>query len=141
MPNPYIDDCAGAEKRVRRTRNLPCAFGPCSCATCCLAQAGAHSQPGGQYCRAADVLVASVTAWALWFGTVKVGGTQVPLHPVLASGSICMSAMQAASFEALYSASRACTCKRPGCIMNAPVNLDDIVLAEMLWRRSSPCSP
>jgi lipooligosaccharide transport system permease protein len=45
-----------------------------------------------------------------------------------------MSAMQAASFEALYSAfSRMHVQKTWDGIMNAPVNLDDIVLAEMLW--------
>ncbi|MEO8120285.1 MAG: ABC transporter permease [Rhodoferax sp.] len=67
-------------------------------------------------------------------GTVTVGGTQVPYILFLASGSICMSAMQAASFEALYSAfSRMHVQKTWDGIMNAPVNLDDIVLAEMLW--------
>ncbi len=67
-------------------------------------------------------------------GTVKVGSTQVPYILFLASGSICMSAMQAASFEALYSAfSRMHVQKTWDGIMNAPVNLDDIVLAEMLW--------
>jgi lipooligosaccharide transport system permease protein len=67
-------------------------------------------------------------------GTVTVGGTPVPYILFLASGSICMSAMQAASFEALYSAfSRMHVQKTWDGIMNAPVNLDDIVLAEMLW--------
>jgi lipooligosaccharide transport system permease protein len=59
---------------------------------------------------------------------------QVPYILFLASGSICMSAMQAASFEALYSAfSRMHVQKTWDGIMNAPVDLDDIVLAEMLW--------
>jgi lipooligosaccharide transport system permease protein len=67
-------------------------------------------------------------------GEVKVGGTPVPYILFLASGSICMSAMQAASFEALYSAfSRMHVQKTWDGIMNAPVTLDDIVLAEMLW--------
>jgi lipooligosaccharide transport system permease protein len=67
-------------------------------------------------------------------GQVKVGGTQVPYILFLASGSICMSAMNAASFEALYSAfSRMHVQKTWDGIMNAPVNLDDIVMAEMLW--------
>jgi lipooligosaccharide transport system permease protein len=52
----------------------------------------------------------------------------------LASGSICMSAMNAATFEALYSAfSRMHVQKTWDGIMNAPVRLDDVVLAEMLW--------
>ncbi len=59
---------------------------------------------------------------------------QVPYILFLASGSICMSAMNAASFEALYSAfSRMHVQKTWDGIMNAPVRLDDIVLAEMLW--------
>jgi lipooligosaccharide transport system permease protein len=67
-------------------------------------------------------------------GTVNVHGAPVPYILFLASGSICMSAMQAASFEALYSAfSRMHVQKTWDGIMNAPVGLDDIVLAEMLW--------
>ena len=67
-------------------------------------------------------------------GQVTVDGTQVPYILFLASGSICMSAMNAASFEALYSAfSRMHVQKTWDGIMNAPVNLDDIVMAEMLW--------
>lgn len=61
-------------------------------------------------------------------------GQEVPYILFLASGSICMSAMQSASFEALYSAfSRMHVQKTWDGIMNAPVALDDIVLAEMLW--------
>jgi lipooligosaccharide transport system permease protein len=67
-------------------------------------------------------------------GQVKVDGTHVPYILFLASGSICMSAMNAASFEALYSAfSRMHIQKTWDGIMNAPINLDDILLAEMLW--------
>ncbi|MFN3957474.1 MAG: ABC transporter permease [Tepidimonas ignava] len=63
------------------------------------------------------------------------GSTQpVPYLVFLASGSICMSAMNAATFEALYSAfSRMHVQKTWDGILNAPVTLDDIVLAEMLW--------
>jgi lipooligosaccharide transport system permease protein len=67
-------------------------------------------------------------------GHVQVAGETVPYILFLASGSICMSAMNAASFEALYSAfSRMNVQKTWDGIMNAPVSLDDIVLAEMLW--------
>ena len=67
-------------------------------------------------------------------GQITVNGQPVPYILFLASGSICMSAMQAASFEALYSAfSRMHVQKTWDGIMNAPVGLDDIVLAEMLW--------
>ncbi len=62
------------------------------------------------------------------------GTVAVPYILFLASGSICMSAMNAASFEALYSAfSRMHVQKTWDGIMNAPVILDDVVLAEMLW--------
>jgi lipooligosaccharide transport system permease protein len=67
-------------------------------------------------------------------GEVSVHGTTVPYILFLASGSVCMSAMQAASFEALYSAfSRMHVQKTWDGIMNGPVTLDDVVLAEMLW--------
>ena len=67
-------------------------------------------------------------------GGVEVNGTRVPYILFLARGSICMSAMNAASFEALYSAfSRMHVQKTWDGILNAPVGLDNIVLAEMLW--------
>jgi len=67
-------------------------------------------------------------------GSVRLQGAEVPYILFLASGSICMSAMNAASFEALYSAfSRMHVQKTWDGIMNAPVDLDDIVMAEMLW--------
>ena len=62
------------------------------------------------------------------------GTVAVPYILFLASGSICMSAMNAASFEALYSAfSRMHVQKTWDGILNAPVSLDDVVLAVMLW--------
>jgi lipooligosaccharide transport system permease protein len=67
-------------------------------------------------------------------GKVPTHGQTVPYIVFLASGSICMSAMNAASFEALYSAfSRMHVQKTWDGILNAPVQLDDVVLAEMLW--------
>ena len=67
-------------------------------------------------------------------GQVDLQGRTVPYIVFLASGSICMSAMNAASFEALYSAfSRMHVQKTWDGIMNAPVSLDSVVLAEMLW--------
>jgi lipooligosaccharide transport system permease protein len=67
-------------------------------------------------------------------GRVRFDGVEVPYIVFLASGSICMSAMNAATFEALYSAfSRMHVQKTWDGIMNAPVSLDDIVMAEMLW--------
>ncbi len=67
-------------------------------------------------------------------GQVQLNGSAVPYILFLASGSICMSAMNAASFEALYSAfSRMQVQRTWDGIMNAPVQLDDVVFAEMLW--------
>ena len=86
--------------------------------------------------------IAEPLMWLLAFGyglgalvgQVQLGDTRVPYILFLASGSICMSAMNAASFEALYSAfSRMHVQKTWDGIMNAPVALDDVVLAEMLW--------
>jgi lipooligosaccharide transport system permease protein len=58
----------------------------------------------------------------------------VPYIVYLAAGSICMSTMMAASFEALYSAfSRMHVQKTWESIMNAPMELDDILIAEWLW--------
>ncbi len=67
-------------------------------------------------------------------GHIAVDGTPVPYILFLASGSICMSAMNAASFEALYSAfSRMHVQKTWEGIMNTPVGLDSVLLAELLW--------
>jgi lipooligosaccharide transport system permease protein len=86
--------------------------------------------------------IAEPLMWLLAFGygmgalvgQVDLHGQRVPYILFLASGSICMSAMNAASFEALYSAfSRMHVQKTWDGIMNAPVTLDNVVLAEMLW--------
>ena len=58
----------------------------------------------------------------------------LPYITYLASGSIVVSGALAATFEALYSAfSRMHQQKTWDSILNAPVALDDIVFAEMLW--------
>ena len=52
----------------------------------------------------------------------------------LAAGSACMSTAMAASFEALYSAfSRMHVQRTWEALMNAPLELDDVLLAEWLW--------
>ena len=57
-----------------------------------------------------------------------------PYIRFLASGSIAVSCLFAATFEAMYSAfSRMQVQKTWESIMNAPVALDDIVFAEALW--------
>ena len=55
----------------------------------------------------------------------------------LASGTVCGSTMNAASFEALYSSfSRMHMQKTWESIMNAPVALDDVMAGEWLWAAS-----
>ncbi|MBL0422778.1 ABC transporter permease [Ramlibacter sp. AW1] len=86
--------------------------------------------------------IAEPLMWLLAFGygmgalvgQVQFEGQPVPYIVFLASGSICMSAMNAASFEALYSAfSRMHVQRTWDGIMNAPISLDNVVMAEMLW--------
>lgn len=58
----------------------------------------------------------------------------LPYIEYLASGSVAVSGALAATFEALYSAySRMQVQRTWDSIMNAPIALDDIVFAEMLW--------
>jgi lipooligosaccharide transport system permease protein len=55
----------------------------------------------------------------------------------LAAGTVCYSSMNSATFEALYSAfSRMHVQRTWEAIMHAPLDLDDIVLAEALWAAS-----
>ncbi|MEO8937373.1 MAG: ABC transporter permease [Burkholderiaceae bacterium] len=52
----------------------------------------------------------------------------------LASGSICMNAFNAATFESLYSAfTRMHVQKSWEAMMNAPLSLDDVMVAELVW--------
>jgi lipooligosaccharide transport system permease protein len=65
----------------------------------------------------------------------QVNGT--PYITFLAAGTVCYSTMNSATFEALYSAfSRMHVQKTWDAILNTPMNLDDIVLAESLWAAS-----
>jgi lipooligosaccharide transport system permease protein len=65
----------------------------------------------------------------------EVNGT--PYITFLAAGTVCYSTMNSATFEALYSAfSRMQVQRTWDAIMNAPVGLDDIVVAEALWAAS-----
>jgi lipooligosaccharide transport system permease protein len=62
----------------------------------------------------------------------EVNGT--PYITFLAAGTVCYSTMNSATFESLYSAfSRMHVQKTWDAILNTPMNLDDIVLAEALW--------
>jgi lipooligosaccharide transport system permease protein len=86
--------------------------------------------------------IAEPLMWLLAFGygmgalvgEVTHDGQAIRYLVFLASGSICMSAMNAASFEALYSAfSRMHVQKTWDGILNTPVRLSDVLLGEMLW--------
>ena len=85
----------------------------------------------------ADPLIALVAfgyGMGALVGQVKMGDAMVPYIVFLGGGYLCTSAMNAASFEALYSAfSRMHVQRTWDGIMNAPVALDDVVFAEMLW--------
>ena len=81
----------------------------------------------------ADPLI-TLIAFGYGLGSLLHSVNGVPYIQFLASGSICMSIMMAASFEALYSAfSRMHVQKTWEALLNAPLALDDVVLAEMLW--------
>ncbi len=55
----------------------------------------------------------------------------------LAAGTVCFSTMNSATFEALYSAfSRMHVQKTWDAIMNAPITLEDVVFAELVWAAS-----
>jgi lipooligosaccharide transport system permease protein len=62
----------------------------------------------------------------------EVGG--VPYIMFLAAGTVAFSTMNSATFETLYSGfSRMHVQKTWDAILNAPVDLDDVVLAELAW--------
>jgi lipooligosaccharide transport system permease protein len=64
----------------------------------------------------------------------------MPYMTFLAAGAVCFSTMNSATFEALYSAfSRMQVQKTWEAILNAPVSLDDLVLAELVWAASKAC--
>lgn len=70
--------------------------------------------------------------WGVGSLVGRVGG--VPYILFLASGTISMSVMTAASFEALFSAfSRMHVQKTWDAILLTPTSLDDVLLGEMLW--------
>lgn len=62
----------------------------------------------------------------------EIGG--VSYITFLAAGTLCYSAMNSASFEALYSGfARMHEQRTWEAILNTPVTLDDVVLSEILW--------
>src|SRR5512135_1114013 len=65
----------------------------------------------------------------------RVGG--VSYIAFLAAGTVCFSTMNSASFETMYSAfSRMHVQRTWDAILNAPLTLDDVMLAELVWAAS-----
>ena len=61
----------------------------------------------------------------------------MPYIAFLAAGTVCSSTMMSASFESMYSSfSRMHVQRTWDAIMNAPVQLDDVVLGEAVWAAS-----
>jgi lipooligosaccharide transport system permease protein len=84
----------------------------------------------------ADPMI-SLVAFGYGLGSLlpSVGG--VPYIQFLAAGTVCMSTMNAATFESLYSAfSRMHVQRTWDGIMNAPVALEDVILGELSWAAS-----
>ncbi|HCE07343.1 MAG TPA: nodulation protein NodJ [Oxalobacteraceae bacterium] len=81
----------------------------------------------------ADPLI-TLVAFGYGLGSLLKSIDGIPYIYYLASGSICMSIMMAASFETLYSAfSRMHVQRTWDALLNAPLTLDDVIVAEMLW--------
>jgi len=81
----------------------------------------------------ADPLI-TLVAFGYGLGRLLPQVDGVPYIVFLAAGSVCMSTAMAASFESLYSAySRMQVQQTWASIMNAPVDLEDILIAEWLW--------
>jgi lipooligosaccharide transport system permease protein len=81
----------------------------------------------------ADPLI-SLLAFGYGLGRLLPQVDGVPYIVYLAAGSVCMSTAMAASFESLYSAfSRMQVQQTWASILNAPVELDDVLIAEWLW--------
>lgn len=58
----------------------------------------------------------------------------MPYIAFIAAGTVCSSTMMSASFEAMYSGfSRMHVQRTWDAILNAPIDLDDVVIAEIAW--------
>jgi len=78
-----------------------------------------------------------LVGFGIGFGTLVPEVDGVRYIAYLAGGTICYSTMMAASFEALYSGfSRMHVQRTWEGILNAPVSLEDVVLAEWIWAAS-----
>ena len=81
----------------------------------------------------ADPMIALV-AFGYGLGSLLPRVDGISYVQFLAAGTICMSTMNAATFEALYSAfSRMHVQRTWDGIMSAPVSLDDVLIGELAW--------
>ena len=84
---------------------------------------------------AEPLLTLAAFGWGVGSLVGKVGGISYLLF--LASGTVSMTVMNAASFEALYSAfSRMHVQKTWDAILLTPTRIDDVLLGELLWATS-----
>ena len=84
---------------------------------------------------AEPLLTLAAFGWGVGSLVGQVDG--VPYILFLASGSVCMGVMNAASFEATYSSfSRMHVQKTWDAILNTPLSLDDVLLGEWVWAAS-----
>ena len=84
----------------------------------------------------ADPLI-TLVAFGYGLGALLPAVDGVRYIEFLAAGALCMSTMMAASFEALYSAfSRMHVQRTWESLLNAPLELDDVLMAEWLWAAS-----
>lgn len=87
----------------------------------------------------ADPLI-TLVAFGYGLGALVPQVEGVPYITFLAAGSVCMSAMMAASFESLYSAfSRMHVQRTWESQMHAPLTLDDVLAGEWLWSAIKAC--
>ena len=87
----------------------------------------------------ADPMIALV-AFGYGLGSLLPQVQGVPYIQFLAGGTICMSAMNSATFEAMYSAfSRMHVQRTWDGIMNAPIDLEDVMLGELTWAATKSC--
>jgi lipooligosaccharide transport system permease protein len=78
-----------------------------------------------------------LAGFGIGFGAMLPEVDGVKYVAYLAGGTICYSAMMSASFEALYSGFTRMHVQRTWeSILNAPVSLEDVVLAEWVWAAS-----
>ncbi len=81
----------------------------------------------------ADPLI-TLVAFGYGLGSLLPTVDGVPYILFLASGSVCMSTMNSAKFESLWGAfSRMHAQRTWDALLNAPLSIDDVVLAELAW--------